>query len=122
MSVVDCSCQCVRAFYLRSSKELAQSDKKSSFETYVVASLRLPELDVLGSKSHNIAMVIDNTSSCAACANVDSDVVVGVRPELVVRIGGELTARLIRVLSVRKIGHVGCVAQRVNSKILVCGQ
>ena len=48
-------------------------------------------------------MVIDDASSCTASAHVDTNVVVKVRPELVMGVCGQLTSRLIRVLSIREV-------------------
>lgn len=63
---------------------LKTSEKNN--KTYIVPSLWLPELDVLRGKAYNVAMVVDDTSSGTAGADIDSDVMVEVRSELIVRI------------------------------------
>ena len=65
-----------------------------SASTYIVAGLRLPQLDVLRREADNVTMLIDNAGSSTASPNIDANVVIDMRTELVVRIGGELTAGL----------------------------
>lgn len=44
--------------------------------TYVVASLGLPQLDVLGGQSLDVASVVNNTGTSRACTDIDTDVMV----------------------------------------------
>ena len=44
--------------------------------TYIVAVLRLPELDVLRSESLDVTRLINNAGTSRACANVNTNVMV----------------------------------------------
>ena len=59
--------------------------------TYIVALLRLPQPNVLRCQPYNIPLAIDDGCSGATSANVDTNVVIHVRVQLVVRVGGELS-------------------------------
>lgn len=59
--------------------------------THVVALLRLPQADVLRGQADNVALGINNASAGTAGADVDTNVVIHVGIQLIVRICTHLT-------------------------------
>ena len=62
--------------------------------SYIIPSLWLPESDVLGRQPHDVSLVIDDTSSCASRAYIDTDVVIHLHENIVSRVEGVLPALL----------------------------
>lgn len=58
---------------------------------YIIASLWLPKTNVLRGYSYNIALVVHDTGSCAACADIDTNVVLDIGMELIARVSGQLS-------------------------------
>ena len=50
---------------------------------YIVAGLWLPQTNVLRSQPYNITLVVHNTSSGTTCTDIDTNVVVHLRADLV---------------------------------------
>jgi len=90
MSVVDCSCEIV-------SLNQYQACECS---TYVVASLRLPKANVLAGKTNNVTLVVHNTSTSTTGTNIDTNVVVQLWSQLIVRVNRHLSRLLPRLLAV----------------------
>lgn len=68
--------------------------------SYIVSSLWLPKTDVLAGQTDNVALLVHDTCSCRACADVDADVVVLDDLDLVVGVDGHLAGLLPRGLPV----------------------
>lgn len=66
----------------------------SSVELYIVASLWLPEANVLACQTDDIALVVHDTCSRTTGSDIDTDIVVLLRAEFIVRVDGHL-ARLL---------------------------
>ena len=79
--------------------------------TYIVASLRLPQANVLARESDNVTLCVHDTSTSAASSDIDTDVVIGVRADLIVGINRHLPGLLAGLLPVRlavwKVLHDG---------------
>lgn len=60
----------------------------ASGPAYIVACLRLPKANVFRSKSDDIALVVHDTGSRAARANIDANVVLDKWTQLIARVGG----------------------------------
>ena len=69
---------------------------------YIEARLGLPQPDILTGKTNDVSSVVHDARACAASTDIDADVVVPLRVQLVVRIHGHLPRLLPRGLSV---GH-----------------
>ena len=82
MSVVDCSCTCQHEF-------------SASGGTYVVSGLRLPKADVLRCKSDDVSCFVDDTRSCTSSTNIDANVVVLFRVDLVPDIIGAFSVWVV---------------------------
>lgn len=87
MSVVDCS-------WLSAS--IAVELKQVHVTSHVISGLGLPEANVLGRKTNNVALVVHDTGTGTAGADIDADVVVDMRVELVARVSRHLTRLLPR--------------------------
>jgi hypothetical protein len=72
---------CFEAHYRRVSK-------------YIVASLWLPETNVLRSQSNNVALVIHDAGSGTTCTNIDANVVIDVWVKLIARVCRHLSRLL----------------------------
>lgn len=90
-------------------------------KTHVVASLGLPEANVLTGKADNVTLVVHDTGTGTAGTDIDANVVVLNRVELVVRINRHLSRLLSRSLPVwlaewhRSHGECDCFDQRSSS-------
>jgi hypothetical protein len=94
ISVVDCSCY-------SSVIVLVKSRPMLSRESYIVASLWLPETDIFGCQTNNVALVVHNARSSTACSYIDANVVVNMRSDLIARVSRHLSRLLPRILSER---------------------
>ena len=63
--------------------------------TYVVASLRLPQTNVLRCKANDVSCFVDDTSSCTSSTNVDANVVILFWVDLVPDIVGAFSVRVV---------------------------
>ena len=70
--------------------------------SYIVSSLWLPKTNVLAGQTDNIALLVHDTCSCGACADIDTNIVVLDDLDFVVRVDGHLARLLPRRLPV---GH-----------------
>jgi len=55
--------------------------------SYIVASLWLPQANVLGSKTNNVALIVHDARPGTASTDIDTNVVVDMRANLVAWIG-----------------------------------
>jgi hypothetical protein len=69
--------------------------------TYVVASLGLPETNVLTGKTNNVTLVVHDTGAGTAGTDINANVVVLDCVKLVVRVNRHLSRLLSRSLPVR---------------------
>lgn len=95
MSFVDCSC-----------KKRLVVDSGSKRKLHIIALFGLPQADVLRGHAKNVTFGIYDTRPGTAGADVDSNVILHVWVQLVVRIGGQLARLLPGWLSKWKGRHV----------------
>ena len=53
---------------------------------YIVTRLRLPQANILRSQTNNIALIIHDASSCTASADINTNIVLHMRMELITRV------------------------------------
>ena len=88
---------------------------------YVVASLGLPETNVLAGKTDNVTLVVHDTGAGTAGTDINANVVVLNCVELDVRVNRHLSRLLSRGLPIRlaegkrRHAECGCVGQQSSS-------
>lgn len=85
-----CNSRCLS--WIVPASELSVTDARSSISlsTYIISSLRLPKANVFACKSNNIPLIVHDTRPCASRADIDTNVVLLMRMDLVARIGRHL--------------------------------
>jgi len=53
---------------------------------YIVTRLRLPQVNIFRSQTNNIALIIHDASSCTASADINTNIVLHMRMELITRV------------------------------------
>lgn len=79
--------------------------------SYVETGLWLPQANILARQTDNVTSVVHDTCSRTAGTNIDTDVVIELWTELIVRVDGHLSGLLPRRVAVWKTGglrHDGC--------------
>lgn len=93
MLVVDCSWKASAASFTALSLGL---------ESHIVASLGLPQTNVLAGQTDNVALVVHDACSCTSSTDIDPNVVVDLRTELIVRVDRHLSGLLSRRVAIWK--------------------
>ena len=116
MLVVDCS-YTDHPYHQRVLVPTSAHRKWSALgETYIVPRLRLPQPDVLARQAHNVTLGIHDTRPRTARPDVDANVVVLLRAELIVWIGRHLSRLLARRVAEGHGGGSGHLAHFLSPK------
>lgn len=102
--IADASPDIVRGLFLQDMSAVDSSSRKRGL--HIIALFGLPQADVLRGHAKNVTFGIDDTSPGTAGADVDSNVILHVWVQLVVRIGGQLARLLPGWLSKWKGRHI----------------